>query len=237
MPNNYFRFKQFIIDQAGAAFKVGTDSVLLGACADLTGASKILEIGAGTALISIMAAQRSEAEIVTIEPHPESYNQAQKNVLQCKWSKRIKIVKSDFQSFHQDTNEKFDLIITNPPWFRDSLKNPDVTKSFIRHSESLSSVDILRGASKLIRPEGSLQLILPYAEGNIFIAEASDYCFFCTRIIKIKAIPTGEIKRLILKFERSKKSLKEKFLTIETGVRHQYTEEYKEVTKDFYLKF
>ena len=99
----------------------------------------------------------------------------------------------------------------------------------------MSEAEILDSALKLLNPEGSLQLILPYIEGTMFIAEASNYGFFCNRIIKIKPNPSGEIKRFILKFEKTKKLLQEKFLTIETGIRHQYTEDYKEVTKDFYL--
>jgi tRNA1Val (adenine37-N6)-methyltransferase len=237
MPNNYFRFKQFTVNQDKAAFKVGTDGVLLGACADLSGAKRILDIGTGTGLIAMMAAQRSQADIVAIEPDEDSYSQAAENVKNSLWSDRIVLVNKEFQRFSTDCINKFDVIITNPPFFKDSLKNPDVAKSSTRHSDSLSSEDILRGSGKLLNDNGSLQLILPYVEGTLFIAEAIDFGFFCNRIIKIKPNPAGEIIRLILKFERSKKLLSERFLTIETGIRHRYTEEYKEITKEFYLKF
>jgi tRNA1Val (adenine37-N6)-methyltransferase len=235
MSNNYFRFKQFTIKQEKSVFKVGTDGVLLGACADLEGAKRILDVGTGTGLIAIMAAQRSDAGIVAIEPDQNSYLEASENIRACKWSSRIMVINTGIQKFSNDQKELFDIIISNPPYFRDSLKNHDEDKSATRHSDSLSSADILEGAEKLLKAEGSLQLILPYAEGTIFIAEASPYGFFCNRIIKIKPVPSGEIKRLILKFERIKKPVSEKFLTIETGTRHSYTEEYKEITREFYL--
>jgi tRNA1Val (adenine37-N6)-methyltransferase len=235
MSNNYFRFKQFTIIQEKSVFKVGTDGVLLGACADLSGAKRILDIGTGTGLIAIMVAQRSDAEIVAIEPEENSCLEACDNVSNSKWQNRIIVQNIGFQKYASLQSGQFDVIISNPPYFKDSLKNPDENKSAARHSVSLTSAEILEGASNLLNPGGSLQLILPYVEGTLFIAEASKHGFFCNRIVKIKPIPTGDIKRLILKFERTRKPVLEKFLTIETGTRHRYTEEYKEITKEFYL--
>lgn len=235
MANNFFKFRKFTINQDKTAFKVGTDGVLLGACADLSGAARILDIGTGTGLVALMTAQRSGADIVAIEPDATSYLQALDNVRDSPWSDRIIVIKEKFQSYHAAEKNKFDLIITNPPFFRDSLKNPDPARSAARHTDSLSSDEILRGTIALLNDNGSLQLILPYVEGNLFIAEASLIGLYCNRIIKIKPNPSGNIIRLILKFERVKKQLSEKFLTIETGIRHRYTEEYREITKDFYL--
>lgn len=237
MGNNYFKFKQFTIYQDKSVFKTGTDGVLLGACADLLEAKRILDIGTGTGLIAIMAAQRTNGEVIAIEPDEKSFIQASENVRLCRWPDRIDVLNTDFQSFYSAGNRKFDIIITNPPYFRDSLKNPDAVKSATRHSGSLSSDEILAGANRLLEEEGSLQLILPYAEGNLFIVEAQEFGFYCNHKIKVKPVPSGDIKRLILKFERIKKPLSEKFLTIETGIRHRYTEEYKEITRDFYLNF
>jgi tRNA1Val (adenine37-N6)-methyltransferase len=237
MANSYFNFRQFSIFQDKSVFKVGTDGVLLGACADIEGAERILDVGTGTGLIAIMAAQRSNANIVAIEPEVLSFHQASKNVINCKWKERIEVLNVGLNEFSAAFPEKFDLIISNPPFFRDSLKNPDPDKSAARHNDSLTSNDILHNAVELLNPEGNLQLILPYTEGTLFITEASQFGLFCTRIIKIKPFPSGEIIRLIMKFERIKKPVSESFITIETGSRHSYTEEYKELTKDFYLKF
>lgn len=237
MSKTYFKFKQFVINQDKTVFKVGTDGVLLGACAESSGAKRILDIGTGTGLIALMAAQRSDAEIVAIEPEEGSYGQASENIKLSKWSERIRIFNVTFEDFYMGTDDKFDVIISNPPYFRNSLENPDHLKSATRHSVSLTSAGILEGAEKLLECDGSLQLILPYEEGTLFIAEAMERGFFVNRIINVIPVPEGEIKRLIMKFERISKPLYEKYITIETGIRHHYTEEYKEITRDFYLRF
>jgi len=236
MANNWFSFKQFTVNQEKSAFKVGTDAVLLGAAAGVDGAKRILDIGTGTGVLALMLAQRSSAEIIAIEPDDESFIEATANVNSCPWKERIRVVNSALQSFNSD-KEYFALLITTPPFFSDSLKNPDERKSAARHNDSLSSADILKGAARLLSEGGRLQLILPYAEGNIFIAEAVEHGFYCNNILKIRPLPTSEIRRLILTFSRRQLKPVEKFLTIEHGARHEFTDEYKNLTKDFYLKF
>jgi tRNA1Val (adenine37-N6)-methyltransferase len=236
MANNYFSFKEFTIFQDKAAFKVGTDGVLLGAAADITNRKRILDIGSGTGLITIMLAQRCNAEIVAIEPDPESFSQTYDNVTGCKWSSRINVVNTSLQNYVPGT-DKFDLIVTNPPYFSNSLKNPDQRKSSARHTDSLNSNELLKGAARLLEDKGRFQLILPYLEGNIFIAEAQEYGMYCNNILKIRPLPTSEIGRLILTFSREQLKATEKFLTIEHGRRHEFTEEYINLTKDFYLNF
>ncbi|MBK7628876.1 MAG: methyltransferase [Bacteroidales bacterium] len=236
MANSHFTFKEFTIFQEKAAFKVGTDGVLLGAVADAINRKYILDIGTGTGLITIMLAQRCEAEIVSIEPDYESFLQAEENVAKCKWRSRIKLINCDLQSFNPE-ERKFDLIVSNPPFFSDSLKNPDPRKSSARHNDSLSSADLLNGVAKLLNDGGIFQLIMPYVEGTIFIAEAQQYGLYCNKILKIKPLPTSDVRRLIMTFSRERLKLTEKILTIERGERHEFTDDYKALTKDFYLKF
>lgn len=236
MGNNYFHFKQFTINQDRCAFKVGTDGVILGACTEVTGKKKILDIGTGTGLIALMLAQRSDAEIVAIEPDYDSFIQASENVKQSKWSSRIRIENKFLQDFASG-DERFDLIVTNPPYFSDSLKNPDKVKSVARHDVTLTRKDLLQGVSVLLEENGLFQLILPYTEGLIFIAEASDYGFFCNSILKVRPLPSSQIRRLVLGFGRKQLKPAEKFLTIEKGRRHDFTDEYINLTKEFYLKF
>jgi tRNA1Val (adenine37-N6)-methyltransferase len=236
MANSYFRFKQFTINQDKCAFKVGTDGVLLGAYAGVTGRMKILDIGTGTGLVALMLAQRCDAEITAIEPDYDSFIQASENIRLSKWASRIRVENCTMQNYFPD-KIKFDLIVTNPPYFVDSLKNPDPNKSNARHNDSLTHSDILTGAGRLLEEDGVLQLILPYDEGNIFIAEAQEYGFFCNSILKIRPIPSSEIRRLILGFSRKREKTSEHFLTIEKGRRHEFTEEYISLTKEFYLKY
>ena len=197
MANNFFSFKQFTIWQDKSAFKVGTDGVLLGAYADIDGVGSILDIGSGTGLISIMLAQRCDAVITAIEPDHESFVQTCENVSRCEWQNRIKVVNTDLQNFNAN-QDKFDLIVTNPPYFSDSLKSPDPRKSTARHNDSLTTVEILKGVLKTLKDDGRLQLVMPYVEGNVFIAEAYKYGLYCNCILKIKPLPTTEIRRLIL---------------------------------------
>jgi len=215
---------------------VGTDGVLLGACTDVTGKKKILDIGTGTGLIALMLAQRCDAEIIAIEPEHGSFIQASENVNLSKWSNRIKVEECLLQDYFPK-NTDFDLIVANPPYFIDSLKNPDPVRSAARHNVTLTHSDLLSGADRLLEEEGTFQLILPYAEGNIFIAEAQEYGFYCNEILKIKPTTKSEIRRLILGFSRKKKKPSEGFLTIEKGKRHDFTDEYVALVKDFYLKF
>jgi tRNA1Val (adenine37-N6)-methyltransferase len=235
MANSYFHFKQFTINQDKCIFKVGTDGVLLGACADVSGSGKILDIGTGTGLIALMLAQRSNAEVTAIEPDHDSFVQACDNVRQSKWHERIKVVNTDLQNYDPGV-VRFDLIVTNPPWFTDSLRNPDPGKAAARHNVTLDNADLLKGVARLLGDDGRFQIIMPYVEGNIFIAEARDHGLFCNSILKIKPLPTSEVRRLILEFSKHHQKPKERFLTIEHGKGHEFTREYIDLTKDFYLK-
>lgn len=236
MAGNSFTFKHFTIYQDKCAFKVGTDGVLLGAAAEVTGSGSILDIGTGTGLIAIMLAQRTAAEIFAIEPDPSSYSQACSNAAMSPWADRIKIFRTTLQDFYPG-NRKFDLIVSNPPFFSDSLKNPDPVKAMARHNESLSGKELLSGAKRLMADGGKLQVIMPYVEGSILVAEARDYGLFCNKMLKIRPLPTSEVRRMILTFSGERTLLHESWLTIEHGRRHEFTEGYKNLTKDFYLKF
>jgi tRNA1Val (adenine37-N6)-methyltransferase len=236
MSSVYFQFKQFTVKHNKCPFKVGTDGVLLGACADVTGKDRILDIGTGTGLIALMLAQRCNADVTAIEPDHDSFEQAAENVKQSKWAGRIKVENCRLQDYVPD-DLKFDLIVSNPPYFIDSLKNPDPARSAARHNDGLIHEDLLKGASRLLDEDGLLQVILPYDEGSILIAEAQEHGFYCNSILKIRPVPASEIRRMILCFSRKRAKPTEKFLTIEKGKRHEFTEEYIRLTKDFYLKF
>ncbi len=236
MSNNYFRFKQFVVNQESCAFKVGTDGVLLGALAGVEGRKRVLDIGTGTGLIALMAAQRCDAGIVTIEPDHTSFLQACRNIGESKWSKRIEVLNCRLQDYYPG-EELFDLIVTNPPYFISSLKNPDHALSAARHNDDLTHKDILEGSARLLDPNGELQLILPWDEGNIFIAAAPGYGLYCNRIVKIRPTPASEVRRLFLSFGRERKLISERFLTIEKGRRHDFTDDYIALTREFYLRF
>ncbi|MDZ7737926.1 MAG: methyltransferase [Bacteroidales bacterium] len=233
---DYFDFKQFRIYQQKAAFKVGTDSVLLGAWTDPSSAATILDIGTGTGLLALMMAQKSPADITAIEPDGQSYEEAVSNAGNSPWSNRINITNTRLQDYHP-AGPDFDLIISNPPFFRSSLHNKDERLSRTRHDCDLSSQELLEGAGRLMSAGGTFCLVLPYAESALFIAEAADFGLYCNRILKVKPLPSSPVKRVLMEFGRKKKELHQAFLTIEKGERHEYTAAYRKLTAAYYLYF
>ena len=236
MPNNFFTFKQFTIRQQKSVFRVGTDGVLLGACANVEGVRTILDIGTGTGLIALMLAQRSSAEIFAIEPDHDSFIQASENITATPWRRQVRIFNCRLQDYFPH-GLKFELIVSNPPYFIDSLVNPDNQSAAARHNISLTQDDLLEGVVRLLDPAGRLEVIMPYQEGNILIVKALNHRLYCNSVLKIKPVQSSEVKRLILSFSRQKSEVKEQSLIIEKDRRHHFTEEYKTLTRDFYLKF
>lgn len=237
MPNDYFKFKQFTIHQDKCAMKVGTDGVLLGAWADCKKTKSILDIGAGTGLIALMLAQRSIAKIEAVEIDQVACVQAKENVKKSLWNDRIEIYNIPFHDFSKSTNEKYDLIVSNPPYFQNSLYAPDEKRTDARHNSNLKLDDLLNGALKLLSEKGKLSIVLPYLEGALFILKAAENSLYCVRQTKVLPKPDREPKRLLLEFAKEKMPLVEQELIIELNKRHEYSEAYKNLTKDFYLAF
>ena len=229
-----FHFKQFTIQQDQCAMKVGTDGVLLGSWTDVSGIQSILDIGTGTGLIALMLAQRSPATICGIEIDENAALQAIENVNNSPWRERIKIEATSLQVFVKNTGCRFDLIVSNPPYFNKSLKNPDIQRSVARHADSLSQEDLITAACALLSDAGRLSVILPAAEGAEFILRAESSRLYCSK--KTKVIPRigASEKRLLLEFSRTKEVCREDSLLIERE-RHDYSDEFRGLTKDYYL--
>ncbi|MCX6257356.1 MAG: methyltransferase [Bacteroidia bacterium] len=236
MPNNYFRFKQFSINQDKCAMKVGTDGILLGAWTNCEGAARILDVGTGTGLLALMIAQKCNAFIDAVEIDPVACVQATDNVALSPWKERIKIIHSSFQNYSTES-VKYDLIVTNPPYFTGSLKAPDLARTAARHNDTLSPGDILQGSSIMLSEGGKLALILPYEEGSVFIAMAVSFGLFCLRKTNVISVPGKPVKRLLLEFSGKKTVYAEDDLVISPGTRHKYTEKYKNLTGSYYLYF
>jgi tRNA1Val (adenine37-N6)-methyltransferase len=237
MANNYFAFKHFTVHQGHAFFKVTTDSVLLGAWADIEEARHILDIGTGTGLLALMAAQRSDARIVAIEPDRNSYMQAGLNITASHWHERITLLNTSIQDYRPAGDILFDAIITNPPYFVGSLLNPVEEKARTRHAVSMSHTDLLAAVIRLLASAGTLHLVLPVVEGERFAAEAATCNLHCHRKLLVR--PTSELPpaRQLMSMKRGNPhSCEESEMVIEKGGRHVYSDEYVSLTKDFYLK-
>ena len=237
MANSYFEFKQFRIDQGGSAMKVGTDGVLLGAWSDISDAKKVLDIGTGTGLIAIMAAQRSNAIIDAVEIEAFSYQQALSNFAACPWSSRINAHHASFQDFAQNQLEKYDAIVSNPPYFLNGLSAKEKSRTQARHADHLPFEELLKGAIQLLLDDGTLSVILPVEEGELFIRLARLEGFYLKRKISVLPNPGKPAKRYLLEFSMQDCKLQTDELRVENGQRHVYSPEYINLTKDFYLKF
>jgi tRNA1Val (adenine37-N6)-methyltransferase len=238
MGTEIFKFKQFSIEQNDSVFKVGTDGVLLAAWADTTGASRILDVGTGTGLVALVTAQKQpDARIDAIDIQKESFEIARGNVNNSKWKNNIHVFQTSFRDHAASTPFPYDLIISNPPFFIGSLKNPSTVKSMARHADSLSMNEIAEGSAKLLTPGGKLVLIYPCREADIFQQYAKQHGLFCAKKLFIRPVPGKGYERTLMEFRRLATDCEENEITIEKGPRHHYTDEFKKLTEAFYLYF
>ncbi|MBP8792057.1 MAG: methyltransferase [Lutibacter sp.] len=237
MSEKPFQFKQFSIFQEKAAMKVGTDGVLLGAWVQLkNNPFSILDIGAGTGLIALMMAQRSDAEVIdAIELNDDAYEQTVENFENSDWGDRLFCYHAYFQEFVAEINDEYDVIISNPPFYNSTYKELSEDRAMARHTESLPYAELLEGVSKLVSEKGICAFIIPFSEEENFVSLANANGLYLNRVTRVKGTSDSPIKRSLLQFSFVKNNVEITELTIEIE-RHQYTEDYKALTKDFYLK-
>ena len=238
MPNNYFKFKQFTIFQDNCAMKVGTDGVLLGAWVNTQNCINILDIGTGTGLIALMLAQKSEANIVGIEINKDAFTQAQENISSSKFSSKITLTHSSLQKYISKV--KFDLIVSNPPFYQHHLQSDDVARNTARHSQELTYSELIKNSSEILSNNGRFCVIIPTDDKNDFITICDSFGLFLNNMLNIKTTPTKHSKRVLLEFSfnnNNNNRCDEKELIIEEFGRHLYSKKYIELTKDYYLDF
>jgi len=236
MPNTSFRFKQFAIEQEKCAMKIGTDAILLGAWTNCSDSKTILDIGTGTGVLALMMAQKCKADIYAIDIEEQAIIQAKENIQNSPWKNRIHTFCTSLQNFKSPI-KNFDLIITNPPFFQNSLLAPEKARTHARHNLTLTPEDIIDKAQKFLSENGKLCIIWPIEQGVSFIEMAKTKNLFCQRKLSAKPNPYKEFHRVLLEFGFEKTEQISEELIIETGIRHHYTDAYKELTKDFYLHF
>lgn len=234
MSNSYFRFKQFTIEQSDCAMKVGTDGCLLGgwfACMD---SKRVLDIGCGTGLISIMAAQRCGATITGIEIDEKAATQARINADNSPWGERIEIVNGDLLEY--TTEHRFDTIVSNPPYFVNSLKCDDTSRTLARHSDSLDCRTFFGKCSELLSDNGSVSIVIPCDIMEEWKSAAAEHDLYPTRTTFIKTTPKKAPKRVLIEFGFStQENAVESTLVLETAP-GEYSNEAREILGDFYLK-
>lgn len=237
MSNNYFCFKQFAVVQDNTAMKVGTDGVLLGAWCSCANARRVLDVGTGTGLIAIMAAQRSEAQVAAVEIDSSACIDAVGNFGNSPWSDRIELFNLPIQEFSADCLDRFDLIVSNPPFFSNSLKAPSAGRALARHDDNLPVTDLFGCAARLLTDNGRLSVIIPADRLADYDAEAAHHRLSVVRRAMVRPNPNSPFHRAMVEYGYGDVLVTDEIINIETGEHGIYSPEYIALTRDFYLKF
>jgi len=230
-----FNFKRFTVSQDKATHKVGTDGVLLGTWVNVNNAMRILDIGTGTGVIALILAQRTSADtqIDALEIQREDFEQATINFTRSPWHDRIRIVHVSVQEFNLD--KKYDLVVSNPPFFSKSWLPPAERRKVVRHSETLSFEDLADAAKRMLHDDGRFALILPVTEGRHFETLAKAVGLHCIRLCEFQTRAHKPVERLLMEFSSQHKGLRrEKILLYSQGER--WSDDYWQLTEDFYLE-
>lgn len=234
MSNPYFRFKQFTVFQDRCAMKVGTDGVLLGAWCGLEGVASVLDIGTGTGLIALMAAQRSSAEVVGVELDTEAAAQAVENVVRSPWRNRVSIVCSAIQAYASSSGRRFDRVVSNPPYFVASQKSPVAGRSMARHADVLPYDELVSAVLALMAPEGRFSVIIPTLDYPRLEGIALEKGLHCVRRTDVHSTPMSPSKRVLAEFSFLERACVCDRLVLERED-HTRSEAYSHLTSEFYL--
>jgi len=234
MSTPFFKFKKFTVYHDRCAMKVGTDAVLLGAWCDVSNKNRMLDIGTGTGIISLMAAQRNPNLMIQgIDVDDTAVNQALANVKHSPFLPQISIKHCDLKDYGIQ-NHPFDLIVSNPPFFNEDTFAPDASRNIARHSTSLPPELLVEKSVSLLASNGILDVILPYPSAPNFIATAAMYGIYLKRRTDVRNSPKKPFKRSLLEFSREIRNASVSALTIR-NTDNSYTDEYISLTKDFYI--
>jgi tRNA1Val (adenine37-N6)-methyltransferase len=222
--------------------KIGTDGVLLGAWSPLiNNPYNVLDIGAGTGILSLMLAQRSNAApnnvgiIDAIEIDEDAYEQCVENFETSPWGDKLFCFHAGLDEFVDEPEDEYDLIISNPPFYTDDYKTDNTSRDLARFEDALPFEELIEAAALLLSDNGIFSVIIPYKEEERFVSMCKELDLFPLKITRVKGTPTSEIKRSLLAFCRIEQTPLIDELVIEIS-RHNYTPEYIELTKEFYLK-
>lgn len=242
MKEEIFKCKQFNVTQTKSTMKVNTDAILLGAWVDVQDAVDVLDVGTGTGIIALMIAQRidEQATIKGIEIDDQSAEEAEKNFKNSPWSDRLHAINQSIQEFSQKDQIKYDLIVSNPPFYTGGTFSDNENKNNVRHAVKLSHGDLLIASSRLLTNGGKMALILPFLEGERFIERAERMGFSQSRITEVRSKPHLPIERLLIELVKNNaKTVVERsqLVLLKDEKDRIYTNEYKNLTSEFYTIF
>ena len=231
MSNPYFRFKQFTVYHDLCAMNVGVDGVLLGAWADCRTGKYALDIGTGSGLIALMLAQRSEAFIHAIDIDENACKQAEINFINSPFHNRLSIESVAFQDF--SSSVRYDLIVSNPPYFRRSLKSPNTNRNIARHNDHLPLEVLFKKSALLLNPRGKAAFILPFdLWENAHSLAVENRLFLCRRTL-VSSLQNHPPKRVLLEYSFIDQGITEDGFYI-GKTKQTYSNEYRALTEAFY---
>ena len=210
-----FKTKHFNIFHQNSSMKVGTDAILLGMWCDVSNAKLMLDVGTGCGIIAMIMASRSQAKVFGVDNHKASIDEAKLNFENSTMLNRLKAIEDDFVSFSATTEIKFDLVVSNPPFFKTGLKSPSLSRQSARHTNNMSHLKLCKGALRILNPNGKLCVVLPYDQRNDFISIADSVGFSLERELIISPKPESKPNRINMEFCISKvENLTEEHFTI-----------------------
>lgn len=233
-----FKFKQFAVNQDRCAMKIGTDAVLLGAWCPIDNNPKsILDVGAGTGILALMLAQRTNADqIDALEIDEEAYEQCVENFENSPWADKLFCYHAALDEFVDDPEDEYDLIISNPPFYSEDFKTADEQRDLARFQDAMPFEDLIEAADLLLSENGTFAVVIPYKEEERFIDLCAEYELYAVKATRVKGSHKTPIIRSLLAFKRYELSvLTADELVVEIN-RHEYTDDYINLTQDFYLK-
>lgn len=234
MDTRPFHFKSFSLNHHRSTMKVGTDAVLLGIWTDLTGVKTAMDVGAGCGIISLLLAGRAPIKVDAVELDEDSFEEASQNFKESPYSDRLRIFRSDFNEFVPQENKKYDLIVSNPPFFINDLHSKDPKKRMARHTQSLSYEQLLTGSKKLLNAEGKISVVLPYRESRVLLSMMEAEGFFVEKKLIIFPMLGKEPNRInLLLGQKPTDEQTDKFIIRDEN--GSFTSQYVDFVKGYYL--
>ncbi|MBS1582125.1 MAG: methyltransferase [Bacteroidetes bacterium] len=236
MPNDHFRFKQFTIRQDRCALKVGTDGVLLGAWTDWSGAGRILDIGTGTGLLALIAAQRNAtAHVDAVEIDDDAAAQATENAAASPWADRVRVHRMDARRLR--ASEPYDVIVCNPPFYGGEMDSPDARKGLAKHSGELTFAELMDAVGRLLAEDGRFNAIVPLDREADLLREAAHVELRTSRRCTVRYLASKPPKRVMLELRRGASEAIEEEVVVEERGPFDYSAKYRALLSDLMLKF